>query len=53
MALLLWIAAVVLVIVGVVQLVQGQLILGALLIIAGLAVGPGGWSMTRSRASGY
>lgn len=42
---LLWVLAVILVIVGVVQLIQGQLILGIVLIVVGLAVGPGGWSI--------
>jgi hypothetical protein len=48
---LLWLAAVVLVIVGIVQLFQGQILLGALLIVAGLAVGPGGWSVFNRRAT--
>ena len=49
-ATLLWILAVVLVIVGIVQLIQGQIILGIVLIIAGCLVGPGGYSLFRSRA---
>lgn len=44
-ATLLWIVAVVLVIVGIVQLFQGQLIFGIVLIVAGLLVGPGGISL--------
>lgn len=44
---LLWIIAVVLVVVGVVQLLQGQVIFGALLILAGFVVGPGGYSIAR------
>ena len=44
------IIAFLLVIVGVVQLVQGQLVFGLVLIVAGLIIGPGGLSMTRSRA---
>jgi len=44
-ATLLWIIAAVLVIVGIVQLLQGQVILGAALIVAGLLVGPGGVSI--------
>jgi len=42
---LLWIVAVVLVIAGVVTLLQGSLILGLVLIVAGLLVGPGGVSI--------
>jgi hypothetical protein len=46
---LLWIIAVVLAIVGVVQLLQGQIIFGILLIIAACLVGPGGYSVGRRR----
>ena len=49
-ATLLWILAVILVIVGIVQLIQGQIILGIVLIVAGCLVGPGGVSLFRSRA---
>ena len=45
MTTILWIIAVVLVIVGIVQLLQGQLGLGIVLIIVGLLVGPGGVSI--------
>jgi hypothetical protein len=45
----LWIIAAILVVVGIVQLIQGQLILGILLIVAGLLVGPGGVSVFGSR----
>jgi hypothetical protein len=48
--LLLWIIAAILVIVGIVQLFQGQIILGIVLIIVGCLVGPGGYSIFRSRA---
>ena len=41
-ATLLWILAAILVIVGIVQLIQGQIILGIVLIVAGCLVGPGG-----------
>jgi hypothetical protein len=44
-ALLLWIIAVVLVVAGIVALVRGQLLWGAVLIIVGLLVGPGGVSV--------
>ena len=45
MTTILWIIAVILVIVGIVQIVQGQLGLGIVLIIVGLLVGPGGVSI--------
>lgn len=51
MGFILWLAAVVLVVVGIVQLFQGQILLGIVLIIAGCAVGPGGWSIFRTRRS--
>jgi len=44
---LLWLIAVVLVVAGIVQLVQRNLLLGAILIILGLAIGPGGYSIFR------
>jgi hypothetical protein len=46
----LWIVAVVLAVIGVVQLLQGQIILGIVLLVAAAAVGPGGFSVFRSRA---
>ena len=49
---ILWILAVILVIVGIVQLFQGQIILGVILIVVGLGVGPGGYSFFNSRSSG-
>jgi hypothetical protein len=45
MAFLLWILAVILVIAGIVSLVRGQILWGIVLIIVGLAVGPGGYSI--------
>jgi len=45
----LWIAAVVLAIIGVIQLLQGQIILGIVLLVAAAAIGPGGFSIFRSR----
>ena len=45
MYLLLWILAVVLVIWGVVSLVRGAILMGIVLIILGLLVGPGGVSI--------
>lgn len=46
---ILWVLAVILVVVGVVQLLQGQLIFGIALIVIGLLVGPGGTSIFGSR----
>ena len=43
--LILWIIAAVLVIAGIVTLVRGGVMLGIILIIAGLLVGPGGVSL--------
>ena len=48
-ATLLWVIAVILAVVGVVQLIQGQIILGIVLIIAACLVGPGGYSVFHSR----
>ena len=45
----LWIIAVILAVIGIVQLLQGQIIFGIILLIAAAAVGPGGWSVFRSR----
>lgn len=47
MGFLLWIAAVILVIAGIVTLFNGSIILGIVLIVVGLAVGPGGWSVIK------
>ena len=46
---LLWIIAVVIAVIGVVQLLQGQIIWGILLLVVAAAVGPGGWSVIGSR----
>ncbi len=45
MALLLWIIAVILVIAGIVTAVRGQILLGIVLVVVGLLVGPGGVSI--------
>lgn len=45
MALLLWILAVILVVSGIVSLIRGEVLWGAVLIIIGLLVGPGGVSV--------
>lgn len=42
---LLWLLAVILVVWGIVSLVRGELLLGIVLIIVGLLVGPGGVSI--------
>jgi Flp pilus assembly protein protease CpaA len=47
-ATLLWILAAILVIAGIVALVRGSLVAGAVLIIVGLLVGPGGVSIFNS-----
>lgn len=44
-ATVLWIIAAVLVIAGIVTIVRGQLVLGIVLIVIGLLVGPGGVSI--------
>lgn len=46
---ILWIIAAILVIVGIVQLLQGQIIFGVVLIVLGLLVGPGGYSLFSRR----
>jgi hypothetical protein len=51
-ATVLWIIAAILVIVGIVQIIQGQWILGLVLIVAGALVGPGGVSLFSSRRRG-
>jgi hypothetical protein len=45
MAFLLWLIAVVLVVYGIITLVRGQVLMGILLIVVGLLVGPGGVSI--------
>ena len=46
---ILWVIAAILVIVGIVQLFQGQILFGVLLIVLGCLVGPGGYSIFRRR----
>jgi hypothetical protein len=46
---LLWLLAVVLVIIGIVQLLQGQILFALLLFVAAALVGPGGYQIGRSR----
>lgn len=50
MGFLLWIAAVVLVVWGIVALINGSLLWGLVLIIVGCLVGPGGYSVFGRRA---
>lgn len=45
MAFILWIIAVVLVVFGIVKIVRGDLLIGIVLIVVGLLVGPGGVSI--------
>ncbi|MEO6121644.1 MAG: GPGG-motif small membrane protein [Acidimicrobiales bacterium] len=45
----LWVVAVVLAIIGVFQLLQGQVIFGIVVLVVAAGVGPGGWSFFRSR----
>jgi hypothetical protein len=45
MVLVLWILAVILVVSGIVALLRAQVLWGIVLIIVGLAVGPGGYSI--------
>jgi hypothetical protein len=42
---LLWLLAVILVVVGIVNVIRGAILLGIVLIILGLLVGPGGVSL--------
>ena len=49
MGTLLWLASVILVIVGIVELVSGAILFGIVLIVLGLLVGPGGVSIFNGR----
>ena len=49
MGFLLWIIAVALVVYGIISLINGSILLGIILIVVGLAIGPGGWSIFNSR----
>lgn len=49
MSLLLWIAAVILAIFGIVQILNGSILWGVVLLILAAGVGPGGWSFFNSR----
>ncbi|MBA2465892.1 MAG: GPGG-motif small membrane protein [Nocardioides sp.] len=49
MGLILWLIAVALVIWGIITLVRGGVLMGIVLIVLGLIVGPGGYSIFQSR----
>ena len=49
-ATILWVIAVILAVVGVIQLLQGQILFGILLLVAAALVGPGGYSIFGRRA---
>lgn len=46
---LLWIIAVIIAVVGIVQLIQGQILFGIILLVAAALVGPGGYSVFSRR----
>ena len=46
----LWIIAAVIAVVGIVQLLQGQILFGVILLVAACLVGPGGYSVFRTRS---
>jgi hypothetical protein len=48
---LLWLIAVIIAIVGVVQLFQGQILLAIALFVVACLIGPGGYSVFHSRGS--
>lgn len=45
-----WLIAALLAIIGIVQLIQGQIVLAIVLFIAACLVGPGGYSIFRGRS---
>lgn len=50
MSFLLWIIAVILVVWGLITLLSGSILWGVVLIVVGCLIGPGGYSVFRSRA---
>ena len=46
---ILWLIAVVVAIVGIVQLFQGQIVFGIILLVVAALIGPGGYSVFRRR----
>ena len=49
-ATVLWIIAAILVVVGVIELIRADILLGIVLIVLGCLVGPGGYSIFRRRS---
>lgn len=49
MGTLLWIAAVILAVIGIVQILSGSILWGIILLILAAGVGPGGWSFFNRR----
>ena len=47
----LWLLAVIIAVIGVVQLLQGQILFGILLLVVAALVGPGGYSIFTGRRS--
>jgi hypothetical protein len=50
-SLVLWIIAAVIAVIGIVQLLQGQILLGIVLLVVACLVGPGGYSIFQGRRS--
>jgi drug/metabolite transporter (DMT)-like permease len=48
-ATVLWVIAAIIAVVGIVQLVQGQILFGIILLVAACLVGPGGYSIFQRR----
>jgi TM2 domain-containing membrane protein YozV len=48
---ILWLIAAILVIIGIVQLIQGQIILAIVLFVVAALVGPGGYSIFQRRSA--
>lgn len=48
-ATVLWVIAAIIAVIGIVQLLQGQILFGVILLIAACLVGPGGYSVFRGR----
>ncbi len=48
---LLFVLAVILAVVGVAQLLQGQIILGLIVLVAATVLGPGGYGLTADRGA--
>ena len=48
-ATVLWVIAAIIAVIGIVQLLQGKILFGVILLIAACLVGPGGYSVFRGR----